>query len=283
MTKIRQGLTAYQLKILALIIMTIDHVAIYLWNIPYIESVHVLLRLIGRISAPLFLYLITVGMIHTRNKRNYVLRLYLCCVAMGISNLLFKVLFDMKITGNIFPTLFYTAFFIFLLQNILSAVKNQKYSTSILYLTGVCFPFLCYLLYQFTHRGIVKIFSDLTSQNVFLIQDAVNAFFPNIITIEYSVLFVFIGVLFYFLKNRSAQCSMFFIMCVICFAGTTWAESYGAFSDFFMHNQYWMVLSIPFIWLYNGKKGNGHKNFFYIYYPAHQWILALASKIVAYI
>ncbi|MEG1505808.1 MAG: TraX family protein [Lachnospiraceae bacterium] len=276
----KQGLTSYQIKVIALILMTIDHIAVYLRNVPYIEQAHVILRIIGRISAPLFLYLIAVGMEHTRSKWKYVLRLYFCAVIMGITNLLFKIILHVRISGNIFPTLFYTALFIFLIQKMIDTVNAKKYTAASFCLLGFLFPYVSSQLYRFMHTGISKEFPNLMPRQIFVMQDMANAFFPNPMTIEYSILFVFIGVLFYFLKHRRTQCIMFLAMCMMCFAGITWLESYGNLGDFFMAHQYWMVLATPFIWLYNGKKGDGTKEFFYIYYPSHQWILAFIQKMI---
>lgn len=42
--------------------------------------------------------------------------------------------------------------------------------------------------------------------------------------------------------------------------------------------QWLMILVIPFLWIYNGKKGKGIKWFYYLFYPLHIWILYAVSK-----
>jgi len=59
------------LKWIAIITMTVDHVGAVLY--PEFE----VLRLIGRISFPLFAYLLILGMENTRNIRNYFIRLFI--------------------------------------------------------------------------------------------------------------------------------------------------------------------------------------------------------------
>ena len=59
------------LKWIALITMTVDHVGAILY--PEIT----VLRVIGRLSFPLFAYLLILGMESTRNMRNYFIRLFL--------------------------------------------------------------------------------------------------------------------------------------------------------------------------------------------------------------
>jgi len=63
------GLTGNQLKILAMIAMTCDHVGLQLF--PHWKF----LRIIGRIALPIYAYMIAEGCLHTRNRTNYLLRL----------------------------------------------------------------------------------------------------------------------------------------------------------------------------------------------------------------
>lgn len=60
-------LNGNQLKIIALVTMTIDHVGMYL--LPQF----VILRIIGRLSMPIFAYMIAEGCRYTKNKRYYIL------------------------------------------------------------------------------------------------------------------------------------------------------------------------------------------------------------------
>jgi len=59
------------LKWIAIITMTIDHIGAILF--PEFE----VLRVIGRLSFPLFAYLLILGMENTRNIRNYFTRLFI--------------------------------------------------------------------------------------------------------------------------------------------------------------------------------------------------------------
>ncbi len=58
-------LSGNQLKILALITMTIDHVGVYLFP----ETLW--LRIVGRLSYPIFAYMIAEGCTYTKNRRKY--------------------------------------------------------------------------------------------------------------------------------------------------------------------------------------------------------------------
>lgn len=67
--KLRVGLTGNQLKILAMIAMTCDHVGLQL--LPRV----VVLRVIGRLALPIYAYMIAEGCRHTRDRKRYLLRL----------------------------------------------------------------------------------------------------------------------------------------------------------------------------------------------------------------
>lgn len=66
---ISQGFTGNQLKVLAMIAMTCDHLGVMLFPNA------VILRLIGRLALPIYAYMIAEGCRHTRSKGKYLLRL----------------------------------------------------------------------------------------------------------------------------------------------------------------------------------------------------------------
>lgn len=63
------GFTANQLKVLAMISMTLDHIGLMLlprWTI---------LRILGRLAMPIYAYMIAEGCRHTRDRKRYFLRI----------------------------------------------------------------------------------------------------------------------------------------------------------------------------------------------------------------
>lgn len=66
-------MTNTALKILALIAMTLDHIAVH-FNLSH--ELSFLLRSIGRTAMPLFCFLIAEGFRHTSNRRDYFFRLF---------------------------------------------------------------------------------------------------------------------------------------------------------------------------------------------------------------
>lgn len=106
-------LTGFHIKLIAMVTMLIDHVGAILFP-QYFE-----LRLIGRLSFPLFCFLLIEGYTHTRDVRKYLLRL-------GIFALISEAPFDIAFFGgwfvpihqNIFFTLFLGVLAIFCMDRI---------------------------------------------------------------------------------------------------------------------------------------------------------------------
>ncbi|WP_400241441.1 TraX family protein [Niallia sp. JL1B1071] len=109
------------LKIIALIAMIIDHYGEFFPNTPEY------LRWIGRISIPIFIYCVFIGIQHTSNKKLYFFRLYMAGVIMFCINLTinhnFEIEMNFELTNNFFSTLFLSAIIIYLFQATSVALK----------------------------------------------------------------------------------------------------------------------------------------------------------------
>jgi len=85
--KLAKGLTSYHLKILAAVTMLIDHIGVVFY--PEVS----LLRLVGRMSFPLFVWLLVQGEAHTKNVWRYGMRLGVLAL---ISQPVYKAAFDVS-------------------------------------------------------------------------------------------------------------------------------------------------------------------------------------------
>ena len=110
--KARPGLTSYQLKWIAVITMVIDHIGAVLF------PGELILRIIGRLSFPIFCFLLTEGFCHTHNRKAYMQRL-------GVFALVSEIPYDLTFHGrllelerqNIFFTLLVGVILLHLLES----------------------------------------------------------------------------------------------------------------------------------------------------------------------
>lgn len=196
------------LKIIACITMVIDHVGFLFFPDQEIW------RIIGRLSFPLFAFLIAEGYHHTKDVRMYVKRLFLFALISQLPYMLLLHAGGMEIFElNVFFTL---------LTGLLALIGLSKlrFLYSFLLIIATCF------VAQFFHFSY-------------------GAF--GMITIFTSYLF---------LNNRKIG---IITLSLIPFV-----------NNLFNTLQWTAIFSLPFIALYDGKKGFSFpRYFFYWFYPAH--------------
>lgn len=279
--KLSKGLNTYQIKVLALIIMTLDHIAVYLAAIPFINTASGLIRIVGRIAAPLFLFMIVQGLRHTRNKEKYALRLYIASLAMAVGNILIGIVPSemqfMSPRGNIFTTFFYVVFYVMLIEKIIQAVKERD-------LKKVIAPVIL-ILATFAFVGIeifVYNLTDVSGKFRNILIDGIGTLLPNPFGVDYSFTFILLGIAWYFIGNKRIECALFAALCMATylFQGAISVSYHFRFFELFVPNQFWMFLALPFIYLYNNEKGKSNKYFFYMYYPLHIYVLYIIGSIL---
>ena len=240
----KKGLNSNALKMIAIIAMTIDHIAWLVFpDYPH-EVLPVILHTIGRLTCPIMCYFIAEGYHYTKNIRKYTCRLFVFAVISHFAYIFASADFvDWKsfipfYYGNILnqTSVIWPLAWGLVMLRIVNSEKIQKQWVKIALILLIClvtFPSdwsciasLCILAFG-TNRGKLK------TQSVWLI--------------------IYVAI----------------YAAVYCFA-IDWV--YGLV-------QMGVVLAIPFIKLYNGKRGKNPrvnkimKWFFYIYYPLHLAIL----------
>lgn len=127
-------LSGNQLKIIALIAMTCDHIGLQLF--PQLEF----LRVIGRMAFPLFAYMIAEGCKYTRNRKKYLFNIL--SLAMLCQVVYFCV--EASLYQCVLVTFSLSIIFIFMIEY----AKNKKTMCSwlLVALSGLLFWFLCQIL-----------------------------------------------------------------------------------------------------------------------------------------
>lgn len=115
--KIIRGISSNELKIIAIIAMISDHLGYYMGFI-FTEKVSYLLRNIGRISMPIFAFMIVEGFFYTKNYKKYINRI-------GIA----------AIMCQIFITTCYCINKYFYSEYVTNVYKFRKYFIYLLYIT----------------------------------------------------------------------------------------------------------------------------------------------------
>lgn len=289
--KLAGGLTSYQLKVLAMVFMTIDHLGAYGFEIPIFDAYNTKLRLIGRIAMPIFLFVVTESIRYTRSRPKFLLRLYLGAVGVGlfvtVTNYLFGDSVGVFVQSNILYDYFYVALYVTLLEGLVSGLRERdrrKLWRNVAGLLGTCIP---HYLWKYL-SGIPFMDYGMDLKHAMLLGDLLGSFVCSPLHVEYSILFVIMGVAMYFARNKYAKAAVLAIFSGICYVGgylyvLAWEipSVMWVFNTFGLHfvvgyPQYYMILAVPFLLLYNGKKGRSDKWFFYAYYPLHRYAISVA-------
>lgn len=238
--RIRPETTSLTLHLLAMGFMLCDH----LWGtiIPGNDW----LTCVGRLSFPIFAFLITEGYFHTKNLKRYVLRLLVFAI-------LSEIPFNLAMGSRLFYPIHQNVLWSFLLSIGLihwnEKVKEKAWWARIL--VGIGSAILGYLaglltMVDFYHAGILMVLT------------------------------------FYFFRKRTWWCRLGQLVClwyinVELLGGFSYEIILGGQTYFLMRQGFALLALIP-IWLYRGRQGY-HSKWLqvacYGFYPAHLLILGL--------
>ena len=247
-------MSTFALKITALILMFLDHTGLYF------EGAPVWFRWLGRASYPLFLFSMVWGYHYTRNRKKYLLRLYQMSIFMTGFMYFIKIRFNAVVDygyHNIFLSMFLVGV---LISTIELFIKDRKKGGILI---GVI------VLVQILYYMLPRFFPFLRS----LSGDTLTGVIPNLAMNEYGLEFVALGVLMYFLKEqKDVFTAVYLIFCICQFSEEMLAAGTAT--------QWLMVLALPFMLSYNNQKGPGLKYFFYVFYPAHTFLLFYTANYI---
>jgi len=245
MKKVLQNgiLSSNVLKVIAIVLMIIDHVGLYMGGI-FPEYINYMLRFLGRLSMPVFAFLIVEGIIHTKNINKYILRiLIVACITqtlmflMGILNVAMYA--DYYVQVNEYLNIIYSFFICIVAIKFIDISKNGYIKLLIL-----CTTFLTYSMIniELGIRVPILVFG-----------------------------FYYVKKLYEKLKTSNNENKMLYIMSLMLVIIIS--VMFGSERFFYDIPS---LLSIIIITLYNGTRGNKMiwlKHAFYFVYPVHHVII----------
>lgn len=274
-----QCLSDFALKYIALACMILDHIHYFF---SYTGKIPLFFSWIGRLAAPLFLFCLIEGFVHTRNRKKYFLRIYLLSVLMGLIQFSFYNVGSFLVRGDgFFPQNQMLASFSIVLV-VLQGIDWCKEKKWLPGLTAIIVPFMLpYMMIALLSFCNVNGYGKA-------------AFFINLLvyTVLPSHLFILDGgtatllcgcLLYLFRKHRIIQAAVYvvFIFLWDFVRILPYLQGNASAALFFNEAYEWMEIFavIPML-CYNGTRGRGSKQLFYWFYPAHIYILYALSCIV---
>ena len=245
-TQKRWGLSASTLKIIACVFMVVDHVGVFL--LPHLE----ILRIIGRISFPIFAYFIAEGCRYTRNKlKRFLLVLGLMVLCEGV-----YLIYDGKLDGGIMMTFTFSILLVYQVQAVKCALARKKWWMAVLW----TLTFAASLVF-------------------------VHGFVEHVLYVDYGfwgILIPAFTVLPDYREGEAPACFRYVSHLPVKLAFWTAGMLLLCISrGLFANIQSWCLLAIPFMLLYNGTPGRkGFKYGFYVFYPAHLAVLYLIAALM---
>lgn len=262
------GISADCLKVIAMVTMLIDHVGAALF--PNLE----ILRLIGRTSFPIYVWLLVMGFVHTSSRKKYMLQMAVCAI-------LSEVPFDLAFSGgltfrwqNIYFSLLWGLILMTVLEKMLDAAEAKKQERELM-----------------TRRGTVKTDMGSSAWALWFMLILVSFMIPaRLLHFDYGCTGPVLVAMFYlFYRTGKPQLWMGFLIFSFSNLVTPVADSLfdGSISSgVLMDSDIWSAAfstalvecfgaaAVPVIMQYNGvRRWKRGKMFFYLFYPLHLLIL----------
>lgn len=251
-------LDATKIKIIAVVLMFVDHIhqMFVSMGVPHWVD------LFGRPVFPLFLFLAADSFYYTHSKKGYMKRLLLASWAMTVLTVITQRIVpneNVVLMNNAFSTFFVTAIYMFGWDLLKEGIREKKGRIIAKAAFVMALPVIFIIPVRIILSGMIP--PEAVPSLAFI-----SMLLPNLLAVEGGPLYVLMGLLFYiFRENRKIQ------ILIVAVIGTFVYINAGGV-------QWAIILAVIPMMLYNGQKGKGMKNFFYIFYPAHIIALYLLSS-----
>lgn len=267
-----KGLSCSTLKYLALLFMVLDHIHYFF---SYTGKIPLFFSMLGRMAAPLFLFCIIEGFLHTRDRRRYFLRIYLLAAGMGAVQFSFyNIGYALVRPDGFFPQNQMLASFSILLVVLqgFDWCARKKWGRGLCaILIPILLPYGAVVMMATVPNPLFQFFLNLLSFTLL----PLHAFI-----LDGGTATLFFGIVLYLSrKNRKLQGAAFVVACLLWdILRIRLMAPDLRLGDYFTTAYEWMELFavIPML-CYNGTRGRGSKAFFYWFYPAHIYLLYALS------
>lgn len=283
----------FKLKVLMIIFMLLDHIATFFDGAPF------WFHYVGRVVMPVFFYLLVEGYFKTSSKTNYLKRLLVASEIMFLGNSIISIALLKGVNGSNlsygdFGLVSYLSFIgVIILSGILIylSVKDKVISDKkasiyafLMLVTSLglshAFQSKVYILPNNIFISMVAGFVMLNGMVQFRTKNYKSAFVKVLVAVSLGIASesLIIGPAFVFIfykcfNNRRDMYLAIFVFSALFFPGFN-------VQALLTYPLWMMVFTIPVIYIYNGKKGRDLRWLFYIFYPAHLWILFLLANFI---
>ena len=256
------GINSNMMKIIAFIAVIFDHIGVYFYSMMP-ENITIYFRIIGRIAMPIFAFLIVQGFFHTKDLTKYVKRLFITGI---ITQLIIYILFTMN-----------NYFFINykVLKNVLNVNILISFAISLIILKTI----------DTIYEKVIKK-EKIIKQDILLIIVSIILLSLYFITkFDYSYTIIIYIILIYFIEKiviqknvvKDKYTSKLIYILLQFIALLIFTVIYNSSIEYFA------ILSVIVIALYNKKRGKDNKllrHIFYIFYPLQHLVLYLMALII---
>ena len=247
------GINSNIFRIIAIFAVILDHIGVFFAS-EITENTYYVFRLIGRIAMPMFAFLLVQGFFHTKDIIKYIKRLF---VAGAITQILVFILYTVNI--QYFPEYIVT-------KDILNVNIILSFAVILIIL-----KFLDMILNMCKQKEVQK--KEIIIYTMAIVCLLVLYF---VVEFDYSYYLVIYSILIYFtekIKDKITKKQYYLIYVIIMVL----------FLSMYSNKLEWFaILSLPFIMLYNGKRNNKNKILnicFYAFYPIQYLIIYLIAMI----
>ena len=274
----KKGLDGTQLKTIALVLMVLDHIHYFF---EFTGCIPTVFSMLGRLSAPLFLFCTVEGFAHTHDRKRYVLRIWAIGTAMAALEFFMIYAGAFRRGDGFYPqnAIFQDLVLLCVVWQGIDWLREKKIAKGAAAIAAVlCWPYMVVaFLLLFPQVQDMPIASAVVA---FLMTSPLPMW--TAVT-DGSWGFLLGGVLLYALRgHRPVQLGVWALNALLwdlvlpfamvhAQADFVWTQM---FTDYY---EWFGVGAVVLMLLYNGQRGSGHKQLFYWFYPAHVYLLYGAS------